>query len=130
MIPTHLLRLGYDNKLAHTFSKLMFQGKISAANDLLATGSKGGVLKAGDIVDLDDQGEKFVLDILRSKHPSTSPAPAQAFKFGSATPSPVHPVIFEQIAASMIPSAALNTKGAAGPSGLDAYCWRRLCSAF
>ena len=27
-------------------------------------------------------------------------------------------------------TAALNTKGAAGPSGLDAHCWRRLCTSF
>ena len=27
-------------------------------------------------------------------------------------------------------TAVLHTKGAAGPSGLDAYCWRRLCTTF
>ena len=42
----------------------------------------------------------------------------------------MHPVIYDRIDASWIRSAALNTKGAAGPSGLDAHCWRRLCTSF
>ncbi len=45
-------------------------------------------------------------------------------------PPQEHPVIFDRIDASWIRSAALNTKGAAGPSGLDAHCWRRLCTSF
>lgn len=108
----------------------MFQGKTSAAIDLIAKSGNGGVLKAGDRVDLGDQGVKSVLDILRSKHPCASPAPTEALLCRSATPPSVHPVVFEQITASSIRSAALNTTGAAGPSGLDAHCWRRLCSAF
>ena len=35
-------------------------------------------------------------------------------------PPDVHPVIFDSIDAAMIRSSALNTRGAAGPSGLDA----------
>ena len=31
---------------------------------------------------------------------------------------------------SVVQSAALKTSGAAGPSGLDAYCWRRLCTCY
>ena len=30
----------------------------------------------------------------------------------------------------MIRAAALHTKGAPGPSGLDAYGWRQLCTCF
>ena len=32
--------------------------------------------------------------------------------------------------ANCIRTAALNTKGPAGPSGFDAHCWRRLCTSF
>ena len=42
----------------------------------------------------------------------------------------MHPVLFESIDASMIRSAALRTTGTAGPSGLDAASWRRLCTSF
>ena len=31
---------------------------------------------------------------------------------------------------SVITAAALRTSGAAGPSGIDAHGWRRLCSSF
>ena len=41
-----------------------------------------------------------------------------------------HPVIFDALDGSVIHAAALCTSGSAGPSGLDAYGWRRLCSSF
>ena len=41
-----------------------------------------------------------------------------------------HPVIFEALDSSVIHAAALRTSGSIGPSGLDAYGWRRLCSSF
>ena len=39
-------------------------------------------------------------------------------------------MLFEALDASAIRSAALRTNGAAGPSGLDAPCWRRLCTSY
>ena len=39
-------------------------------------------------------------------------------------------ILFEQIDGLMIRSTALKTNGAAGPSGLDAAAWKRLCSSF
>ena len=41
-----------------------------------------------------------------------------------------HPVLFEGSTGSAIRSAALRTQGAAGPSGVDAAGWRRLCCSF
>ena len=40
------------------------------------------------------------------------------------------PILFEQFTGDLIKWAALRTHGAAGPSGVDAYVWRRLCFAF
>ena len=37
---------------------------------------------------------------------------------------------FEALDGSVIRAAALRSSGSAGPSGLDAYGWRRLCSSF
>ena len=41
-----------------------------------------------------------------------------------------HPIIYEQITGESIRQAAIHTQGAAGPSGIDAYSWRRFCSSF
>ena len=43
---------------------------------------------------------------------------------------PSHPVIFDSLDGASIRAAALHTNGSAGPSGLDALCWRRLCTSF
>lgn len=42
----------------------------------------------------------------------------------------LHPVIYDSLEADAIRSAALKVNGAAGPSGLDAHGWRRLCTCF
>ena len=39
-------------------------------------------------------------------------------------------ILFEQLTGDLIRWAALHTHGAAGPSGVYAYAWRRLCSSF
>ena len=41
-----------------------------------------------------------------------------------------HPVIFDALDGALIRGVALRTQGAAGPSGLDAFSWRRLCTSF
>ena len=63
-----------------------------------------------------------------SKHPTGQRANAHCIL--PSTPSETHPVIFESIDAKAIRSAVLNTTGSAGPSGLDAHDWRRLCTSF
>ena len=42
----------------------------------------------------------------------------------------VHPVIFDSLDAKVIRSADLHTFGSEGPTGTDAHCWKRKCSAF
>ena len=41
-----------------------------------------------------------------------------------------HPLIFEQIDADLMRSEVLHIQGGAGPSGIDAQGWRRLCTSF
>ena len=82
-----------------------------------------------DLVDLGDHVQKPVLDILRSKHPHAQSVSPAALPEGSADPPEVHPV-FDQITGASIHRAALRTKGTAGPSGIDAHGWRRLCTSF
>ena len=54
----------------------------------------------------------------------------EALVEGSLDPPNVHPVIYQDINAKTIRSAALRTSGAAGPSGIDARGWRRMCCSF
>ena len=66
---------------------------------------------------------------LLKKHPLGQPAHANAL-LHPIIPSPIHPVVFECLDGASIRSAALHTNGSAGPSGVDAKGWRRLCSSF
>ena len=68
--------------------------------------------------------------MLLSKHPSGQPVSANALYDTTTEPPIVHPVVFEAIDATAIKRAALHTDGAAGPSGIDARGWRRLCASF
>jgi hypothetical protein len=38
-----------------------------------------------------------------------------------------NPIIFERITGDLIREAATKIQGSAGPSGIDAYLWRRFC---
>ena len=117
-----------DNKrLSRSFANLMFQGKTQAALRLLSKQSRGGVLHLDDPTDTEN-GQRKVRDILSEKHPPGQPAHHDAII--DDDPPDVHPVLFESLDAGMIRSAALHTSGAAGPSGLDALSWRRLCTSF
>ena len=101
-------------------------GKTKAALDLLSQAQKGGVLHLND--DPNNPVFPTVRDILKSKHPRGQYAHAECII--PSTTQDVHPVVFDSIDANAIRSTALQTTGSAGPSGLDAHEWRRLCTAF
>ena len=116
-----------SNSLSQTFAKLMFSGKTAAAMQLLSSApGKGGVLHLDDTI----PGSGKVYDILKSKHPVAAPLHSEALLSDDAASTPVHPVIFDALDGPVIKAAALRTSGAAGPSGIDAHGWRRLCSSF
>ena len=121
-----------NHSLTRSFSNL-FQGKTKSALRLLSDKGKGGVLHVKDHVHSmnDPNGcPQTVLDVRKTKHPHARPASSVALIKGADEPLLPHPVIYERIDASSIRSAALRTNGAAGPSGLDAHCWRRMCTSF
>ncbi len=67
---------------------------------------------------------------LLDKHPPSQPIDTQPIT-NAEPPDDIHrPVVFEALDSSAIKSAALHINGAAGPSGLDALSWRRLCISF
>ena len=116
-----------ENRLARTFANLMFKGKTHAALDLLANSGRGGLLHLDQPAN-SDSDSTTVREVLVSKHQPSQPASPNSTLHGP--PPEIHPVVFDSIDARLIRSTALRTSGAAGPSGLDAHSWRRLCTAF
>ena len=117
-----------EQQVARAFAKLMFEGKTKAAIRLLSTQPNSSILPLNLSLGTGSDSET-VLETLRGKHPE-----GQAVQLESIIQSPdppcSHPVIFESIDANSIRTAALQTEGAAGPSGIDAKGWRRMCTAF
>ena len=79
--------------------------------------------------DLLPSGEP-VYDALKSKHPSAQGLKNDALLLLESWPPLPSPVMFECIDAELIRHAAKNTTGTAGPLGLDAHGWRRICCTF
>ena len=117
-------------KVRQVFAREMSKGNTKAALRLLAKDCRGSVLRLNDTI-LSSNGEHTtVLDTLKSKHPTGSPPSVDGLVEGASNPPTVHPVIFDSIQGNTIRSAALRTSGSAGPSGIDARGWRRLCCSF
>lgn len=116
-----------NGQIARRFFKMMMEGWIRAALKILSDNSDTGLLCLDDIAD--DASGKTVRDVLQDKHPDPRPAHPDALVTDAGNDS-FHPAIFDNITGESIRSAALHTQGAAGPSGLDALNWRRLCTAF
>ena len=102
----------------------MGQGKLKEATRLISDEGRSQVLPLNKYVD----EHKTVRDILLKKHPAGEDL--QPIVLSEPTERSVHPVIFEEISGVSILEAALHTEGSAGPSGLDAYAWKRMCSSF
>ena len=100
--------------LAKSFSKLMMNGKVNAALRLLDQQESLGVATLTE----------ETLKELKKLHPDAEPATNDILMSG---PTPYFdPIMFQNIDEGSIAKAATRTKGAAGPSGLDANGWRRM----
>ena len=107
----------------------MRKGRVASALRLLSQSEgSNSILKSSDVV---SEG-KTVLDELKEKHPQGHDIlDDNLFKLdGDAQRGTFHPVIFECINGESIRRSALRTNGAAGPSGIDAFGWWRLCTSF
>ena len=112
---------GNSESLSKRFSKFMSEGKVSAALKLLDQSSSSGLLPLTE----------EVMSQLEEKHPP--PAPIVSDRSGDPLlRGPIDNVpdcFFDSIDEQMILKAAKDTKGAGGPSGLDADQYRRIiCS--
>ena len=115
---------------ASVFAKLMMVGNIKAAiRYVCEQASSKGVLSISQTMDLPGSDQPITVgEVLEQKHPAAAPA-----SFGSVLFGPVvdfQPVVFDRLDATVVRQAALRSRGAAGPSGVDAAGWRRLCCSF
>ena len=97
---------------ARIFAKLMFQGKVTAALKLLKSDSENGVHNI----------DENIMKELEKKHPKPAPIQENTLLFGPI--NYLAPSYFDDIDETMIFKASRLTKGAGGPSHLDAdqYC--------
>ncbi|XP_037792733.1 uncharacterized protein LOC119588098 [Penaeus monodon] len=98
------------------FANMMQQGKVAKAVRLLSPDECTGPLPLNE----------DTRQMLREKHPPAREAAPETLFRGEYHPPP--PEIFESITGEKIRRHALNTKGAAGPSGLDADGWKSILS--
>ena len=118
-----------NDHTSHTFAKLMMAGKVKAAIRLISDENKGGVLNLDDTIP-GQPSNITVFDILNKKHPDPQPPHPHTLQSPDKQQPHPHPVLFDSIDGTSIRNAALKTFGSAGPSGLDAAGWRRLCASF
>ena len=110
---------------ARRFTDLMMMGKVRAATRLISEENQAGMLPLNETI-----GDKTVRDILHEKHPSARPLVATTSPPPMRNPFPTHPALFDEINGLTILRSALSTEGGAGPSGVDACLWRRMCCSF
>ena len=120
-----------ESKQACKFAKLMMEGKVRAALRLLTKQAKSGLLRLDQVIGgYSSTAGRTVREILEEKHPNASPVHADAILCDDPTNDDFHPIVFDGITSEVIRVSALHTEGSAGPSGVDAMSWRRLCTAF
>ena len=118
-----------EERLSHTFAKLMMAGRTASALRLLRDSERGGLLRLSEQAEGYPEGTT-VIDVLEQKHPPAQPVLAESIASEERRQPETHPVLFEAITESTIKNATMKTFGSAGPSGIDADGWRRLCNSF
>ena len=120
--------------LHETFGKMIEQGKVRSALQYLSRKTTGGILHLDDMIPTDSPNSEPTLqsirDVLQDKHPAGNPQDPSSFLPSSLEPNLFNQIIFENLNADSIHRAAMHTQSSAGPSGLDSFAWRRLCSSF
>ena len=106
--------------------------KVNSAIRLLSNGSKGNVFTLNSLADHNDPSGGTVRDMLAKKHPIPGPISPEAILLNNTPPCDHDRFfsIFDRLDGDLIKCVALRSSGAAGPSGIDTFGWRRLCSSF
>ena len=115
---------------ARVFAKLMMEGKVRAALRIVTGSYGGGSLPLDQVADPESDNSETVRDVLLKKHPPKQPPSVSSLLEPESQPPEPHPVMFEVIDGQLIRNTVLKMDGAAGPSGLDAAAWKRICTSF
>ena len=119
--PSRMGKSSLKDNIAQKFSDLMMCGRVKDALRLLSEDNCGGPLSMSS----------SVMNALKTKHPKKqAPVPSTLVGEPHVSVPPPHPIVFDQLDAICIHHAVLKTSGAAGPSGLDAAAWCRICTSF
>ena len=99
---------------------------------MLSHGSRGKVLSLDQQVNPQSPSSGLVREVLLKKHPNPGVVDPDTvlLKAELSLNHDPHPVVFDCINGDLIRSMALRCQGAAGPSGVNAAGWKRLCSSF
>ena len=108
----------------------MLRGDVKAAIALLDSDDYTGTPISLEMPLASKSPSWTVCDELLKKHRKSQPAHSAALQSLDGCNDQFHPVIFEALDGALIRTAALHTHGAAEPSGLDAFGWRRLCTSY
>ena len=121
--------LPVDNKqISRTFSKLMMLGKTKSALHFLFRKADEGVLKLDDHVPSKEGTLCIVREVRQALHPTgKDPNPESLLSSSFKNSLPTDPIPFEALDGALIQQ---QCRGSAGPAGLDAHAWRRMCSSF
>ena len=104
-------------EISKKFAREIRKGNIHSAMKLLADNMKNGILP------LNDQ----TLHQIKQNHPHGKDVHSEVLL--PDIPEEIHPIKFHSIDAESVKKAILKTKGAAGPSGLDADGWKRILTS-
>ena len=121
-----------DQQTSRLFAKLMIEGKVRAALRLIQEDGSSGPLGLDSQLESNNPtaSSETVREALQKKHPP----PQQLQQTSIITPeeetTEPDPILFERIDGQLICNTALRMDGAAGPSGLDAAAFKRLCTSF
>ena len=109
-------RVEIEGMIARKFRTRMEEGNVRQAGRLLQP-QQGGLF----------QINKETTEKLKEKHPAGTRATQEALLSGEIEAP--HLVTFSSINQEMVRKAAMETKGALGPSGMDAKTWRMLLTS-
>ena len=110
---------------ARSFARLMGVGNVKAALRMITEKVNTGSL----LLDSLQPDGRMAKEHLLEKHTPRQQVKGTTICQDEPETEP-HPVIFDGIDGVLIRSTVLKTTGSAGPSGLDAAGWRRMCSSF
>ena len=100
----------------------------------LSRKTSGGILQLDKMIPDKTEGEEAVMqsvqEILKDKHPLAAPSTPCTLLDNEDNPEPIDPILFNGLNSKTTLQSAVHTQGSAGPSGLDAQAWRRMCTSF